>query len=61
MWTKPGLARALRQQSMAHRRRNFIFTPAPLPPHLERPAAAEASPKAEPRRPSIQTEVVLSD
>jgi hypothetical protein len=46
---------------MAHRRRNFIFTPAPLPPHLERPAAAEASPKAEPRRPSIQTEVVLSD
>ena len=58
MWTKPSLARALRQQSLAHRRRNFTFTPAPLP-REERPAI-EPVRKAEPR-PAIQTEVVLSD
>jgi hypothetical protein len=58
MWTKPALARALRQQSLAHRRRNFTFTPAPLPREYEtRPAPAS---KTEPAA-KIQTQVVLSD
>jgi hypothetical protein len=58
MWTKPALARALRQQSLAHRRRNFTFTPAPLP----REPRAEEAPRTKPEvRPAIQTQVVLSD
>jgi hypothetical protein len=62
MWTKPGLARALRQQSLAHRRRNFTFTPAPLPLDLDRQAPPEApAAKAEAYRRQIRTEVVLSD
>lgn len=36
MWSNPSLARALRQQSLAHRRSQFTFTPAPLPRDLER-------------------------
>ena len=61
MWTKPALARTLRQQSLAHRRRNFTFTPAPLPANSERQSVQDVPAKAEPRRPAIQTEVVLSD
>ncbi|HVA26030.1 MAG TPA: hypothetical protein VMW62_16780 [Chloroflexota bacterium] len=57
MWTKPALARALRQQSLAHRRRSFTFTPAPLPHEARMPAA---TPKLEPAV-KIQTQVVLSD
>ena len=60
MWTKPALARALRQQSVAHRRRNFTFTPAPLPREARQPRAEDAPHPQEPR-PVIQTQVVLSD
>ncbi|MBV9121346.1 MAG: hypothetical protein JOZ39_11620 [Chloroflexi bacterium] len=63
MWTKPALARAIRQQSLAHRRRSFTFTPAPLPRDIER-AAQESTRKSEPSslpRQTIGTEVVLSD
>lgn len=60
MWTKPALARAIRQQSLAHRRRNFTFTPAPLPRTAE-PAAAEAKTAQNAPRHAIQTHVVLSD
>ena len=60
MWTKPALARAIRQQSLAHRRRNFTFTPAPIPRELDVKAPPEPSSKAEPR-PAIRTQVVLSD
>ena len=60
MWTKPALARALRQQNLMHRRRNFTFTPAPLP-REERPTP-ELMPKADaPTRPVPHTEVVLAD
>jgi hypothetical protein len=61
MWTKPGLARALRQQGIAHRRRSFTFTPAPLPMELDRQAPPEPASKAESYRRQIRTEVVLSD
>jgi len=60
MWTKPSLARAIRQQSLAHRRRNFTFTPAPLPRGLEAKQPSEPR-TAEPTRQTIQTQVVLSD
>ena len=63
MWTKPALARAIRQQSLAHRRRSFTFTPAPLPRDIER-AAQEATRKNEPTslpRQTVGTEVILSD
>lgn len=60
MWTKPSLARAIRQQSLAHRRRNFTFTPAPLPRSVESPAPEAKQVESHPRR-SIQTQVVLSD
>jgi hypothetical protein len=61
MWTKPALARALRQQSLAHRRRNFTFTPAPLPRELEMKAVEPApAAKPEPQR-TIRSQVVLSD
>jgi len=63
MWTKPALARAIRQQSLAHRRRSFTFTPAPLPRDVER-AAQEATRQSEPPslpRQPISSEVVLSD
>jgi hypothetical protein len=63
MWTKPALARAIRQQSLAHRRRSFTFTPAPLPRDIER-AAQEATRQSEPTtlpRQTISSEVVLSD
>ncbi|HLG71242.1 MAG TPA: hypothetical protein VK009_12520 [Chloroflexota bacterium] len=60
MWTKPALARAIRQQTLAQRRRNFTFTPAPLPRELDVKAPAE--PQARPElRPAIRTQVVLSD
>ena len=39
MWTNAALAQAIRQQGIAQRRRNFTFTPAPLPrvqPHAEK-------------------------
>jgi hypothetical protein len=58
MWTKPALARALRQQSLSQRRRNFTFTPAPLPREHEPHAAPLAKPEPVAR---IQTQVVLSD
>lgn len=62
MWTKPALARALRQQSVAHRRRNFTFTPAPLPNDAKRQIPIESAPQPESfRRQTISTEVVLSD
>jgi|GEM_PF-2898829 hypothetical protein len=62
MWTKPALARALRQQSLAHRRRNFTFTPAPLPVDMDRKVPAEpASGEAPERGQTIKTQVVLSD
>ncbi|HEU0168151.1 MAG TPA: hypothetical protein VFS62_10270 [Chloroflexota bacterium] len=63
MWTKPALARAIRQQSIAHRRRSYTFTPAPLPRDVER-AAQEAMRQNEPTslpRQTISSEVVLSD
>ena len=60
MWTKPSLARVLRQQSLAQRRRNFTFTPAPLPRAAETAPPEIKSSESQPRR-SIQTQVVLSD
>lgn len=60
MWTKPALARAIRSQSLAHRRRSFTFTPAPLPRSAE-PAQADNKPAQTPPRRAIQTQVVLSD
>ena len=63
MWTKPALARAIRQQSLTHRRRSFTFTPAPLPRDVER-AAQDATRQNEPTslpRQTISSEVVLSD
>jgi hypothetical protein len=61
MWTKPALARALRQQTVAHRRRNFTFTPAPLPREMERSAQEPAHKAEAPARQPSHTEVVLSD
>lgn len=61
MWTKPALARALRQQTVAHRRRNFTFTPAPLPRDVERAAQEPAHKIEAPARQNSHTEVVLSD
>ncbi len=60
MWTKPALARALRQQSVAHRRRNFTFTPAPLPREIEVKVEPAPVAKPEPQR-TIRSQVVLSD
>lgn len=31
MWTRPALYHKLRQQDFTHRRRGFVFIPAPLP------------------------------
>jgi hypothetical protein len=61
MWTKPSLARALRQQSLARRRRNFTFTPVPLPREAPRPADEPAAKAAPDRKTSLRSPVVLSD
>ena len=61
MWTKPALARALRQQTIAHRRRNFIFTPAPLPRDAERQPENPRHKAEAPARQTVDTQVVLSD
>ena len=63
MWTNPALARAIRQQSLAHRRRNFTFTPAPLPRDVER-ASQDTSRRAEPAslpRQTVASEAVVSE
>ncbi len=60
MWTNAALARAIRQQGIAQRRRSFTFTPAPMP----RPAQqAHLSVDEEPRRQPdvVRTESVLQD
>ncbi|HUZ78302.1 MAG TPA: hypothetical protein VMV93_12050 [Chloroflexota bacterium] len=41
MWTTPAVARAIRQQALVQRRRNFVFTPAPLPRSASRPATQD--------------------
>src|SRR5581483_9977289 len=61
MWTKPALARALRQQSLIHRRRNFTFTPAPLPREERQPLELPHKAEAQPPMRQPHSERVLSE
>ncbi|MGH2363026.1 MAG: hypothetical protein ACRDHX_00025 [Chloroflexota bacterium] len=58
MWTTPAVARAIRQQALAQRRRNFVFTPAPLPRSGPRPATHDECDARLQREPS---EVAVGD